>query len=109
MIGSTKIKEIFFRAEQPGNLIHIIRFCIRKQNLGFIRIDFSIQIWNWVSMRVSSRIIEVLPILRTTPGLFLIDLFYCYDDGNPCYITLVYIIRIGRKLIFVNLWPEIRE
>jgi hypothetical protein len=30
---------------------------------------------------------EVLPIHRTTIGLFLVDFFYSYDDVNQCYIT----------------------
>ena len=30
---------------------------------------------------------EVLPIHRTTIGLFLIDFYYSYDDVISCYIT----------------------
>lgn len=30
---------------------------------------------------------KILPIPRTTIGLFLIDYYYSYDDVNRCYIT----------------------
>lgn len=30
---------------------------------------------------------KVLPIHRTTIGLFLVDFYYSYDDENVCYIT----------------------
>ena len=30
---------------------------------------------------------EVLPIHRTTTGLFLVDFYNSYDDVNLCYIT----------------------
>jgi len=37
--------------------------------------------------QMASGVTKVLPILRTTTGLFLVDYFYSHDDVNPCYIT----------------------
>ena len=66
----------------------------KRSALMICSTSFSVQIFDLNTVRnprvesceLVSRT-EVLPIHRTTTGLFLVDYFYSYDDVNQCYIT----------------------